>query len=189
MRFPVRTMTLSALFAVLTAVGAFIRIPFPPVPITLQTFFVFLSGALLGSRAGALAQVLYLGMGLIGLPIFSGGGGPQYILHPTFGYLLGFIAAAWVIGFISEKSNRPSFTLYLSACLLGTAVLYAAGAFVLYLNLNLLAGKEATLGQVIELGVLPFIAGDSLKMLGTAALASQVGARLRQAPKGPMTRK
>ena len=71
MRFPVRTMTLSALFAVLTAVGAFIRIPFPLVPITLQTFFVFLSGALLGSRAGALAQVLYLGMGLIGLPIFS----------------------------------------------------------------------------------------------------------------------
>ena len=75
MRFPVRIMTLSALFAVLTALGAFIRIPFPLVPITLQTFFVFLSGTLLGSRAGALAQVLYVGMGLIGLPVFTGGGG------------------------------------------------------------------------------------------------------------------
>ena len=181
MRFPVRTMTLSALFAVLTAVGAFIRIPFPPVPITLQTLFVFLSGTLLGSRAGALAQALYLGMGLVGLPVFSGGGGPQYILHPTFGYLLGFIAGAWVIGFISERSEKPSFLLYLAACLAGTVVIYAAGGFVLYLNLNYLAGKEATLGQVLEFGVIPFIAGDILKMAGTAAMASRVGARLRPA--------
>jgi biotin transport system substrate-specific component len=64
-------------------------------------------------------------------------------------------------------------------------VIYAAGAFVLYLNLNFLAGKEATLGQVLELGVIPFMAGDILKMLGTAALASRVGARLRQVTKGP----
>lgn len=82
MRFPVRIMTLSALFAVLTALGAFIRIPFPLVPITLQTFFVFLSGTLLGSRAGALAQVLYVGMGLIGLPVFTGGGGPSTFSIP-----------------------------------------------------------------------------------------------------------
>ncbi len=82
MRFPVRIMTLSALFAVLTALGAFIRIPFPLVPITLQTFFVFLSGTLLGSRAGALAQVLYVGMGLIGLPVFTGGGVPRTFSIP-----------------------------------------------------------------------------------------------------------
>ena len=180
MGFPVRTMTLSALFAVLTAVGAFIRIPFPPVPITLQTLFVFLSGTLLGSRAGALAQALYLGIGWWA-PVFSGGGGPQYILHPTFGYLLGFIAGAWVIGFISERSKNPSFLLYLAACLAGTVVIYAAGGFVLYLNLNYLAGKEATLGQVLEFGVIPFIAGDILKMASTAAMASRVGARLRPA--------
>ena len=189
MRFPVRTMILSALFAVLTAVGAFIRIPFPPVPFTLQTFFVFLSGTLLGSRTGALAQVLYVGMGLIGLPVFTGGGGPQYVLHPTFGYLLGFIAGAWTIGFISERSEKPSFALYLSACFIGTAVTYAVGALGLFVNLNYVASKEATLGQVLELGVIPFIAGDILKMLGTAALASRVGARLRQvATKGHVPR-
>ncbi len=180
MRFPVRIMTLSALFAVLTALGAFIRIPFPLVPITLQTFFVVLSGTLLGSRAGALAQVLYVGMGLIGLPVFTGGGGPQYILHPTFGYLLGFIAGAWTIGFISERSGEPSFALYLTACLIGTAVIYTVGAFVLYLNLNHVAGKETSIRQVLEFGVAPFIAGDIFKMLGTAALASRVGSRLRQ---------
>lgn len=179
MRFPARTMTLTALFAVLTAVGTFIRIPFPPVPITLQTLFVFLSGTLLGSRMGPLSQMLYVGMGLIGLPVFTGGGGPQYILHPTFGYLVGFVAGAWVIGFITERFEKPSFSVYLAACLCGTAVIYAAGTAGLYLNLNYVAGKEATLRQVIEFGVIPFIAGDVLKMLGTATLASRVGARLR----------
>ncbi|MDO9508296.1 MAG: biotin transporter BioY [Thermovirgaceae bacterium] len=180
MRFSARTMTLTALFAVLTAVGAFIRIPFPLVPMTLQTLFVFLSGALLGSRGGALSQVLYVGMGLIGLPVFTGGGGPQYILHPTFGYLLGFIAGAWVIGFISERFEKPPFLVYLAACFSGTLVIYAVGTAGLYLNLNFIAGKEATLRQVIDFGVIPFIAGDILKILGTAVLASRVGARLKR---------
>lgn len=180
MRLPARTMTLTALFAVLTAVGAFIRIPFPLVPMTLQTFFVFLSGSLLGSRAGALSQILYVGMGLIGIPVFTGGGGPQYILHPTFGYLLGFICGAWVIGFISENTAGPSFKIYLTSCLCGVLVIYAAGTAGLYVNLNFIAGKGTTLRQVIEFGVIPFIAGDILKILGTAVLASRVGPRLRK---------
>jgi biotin transport system substrate-specific component len=184
MRFPVKTMTLTALFAVLTAVGAFIRIPFPLVPITLQTFFVFLSGTLLGSRSGALAQLLYVGMGLIGLPLFTGGGGPQYVLHPTFGYLLGFIAGAWIIGFISESFEKPSFKVYLAACLAGTVVIYAVGVSVLYLNLNYVAGKVTSLRQVFEFGVIPFVLGDIIKMSGTAALASRVGPRLRQIQRG-----
>ncbi|HPD96884.1 MAG TPA: biotin transporter BioY [Synergistales bacterium] len=178
MRFPAKTMTLTALFAVLTAVGAFIRVPFPPVPITLQTLFVFLSGTLLGSRMGALSQILYVGMGLIGLPVFTGGGGPQYILHPTFGYLLGFIAGAWTIGFISERARKNSFTVFMIACLSGTAVIYSLGAAGLYINLNYVAGKATTLRQVLEFGVIPFVAGDILKMLGTAVLASRVKDRL-----------
>lgn len=184
MRFSARTMTLTALFAVLTAVGAFIRIPFPLVPMTLQTLFVFLSGAILGSKRGALSQVLYVGMGLIGLPVFTGGGGPQYILHPTFGYLLGFIAGAWVIGFITERLEKNSFPFYLAACLAGTAVIYTVGTAGLYLNLNHVAGKAVTLRQVIEFGAVPFIAGDILKMLGAAALASRVGARLKGMDRG-----
>jgi len=171
-------MTLTALFAVLTAVGAFIRVPFPPVPITLQTLFVFLSGTLLGSRMGALSQILYVGMGLIGLPVFTGGGGPQYILHPTFGYLLGFIAGAWTIGFISERARKNSFTVFMIACLSGTAVIYSLGAAGLYINLNYVAGKATTLRQVLKFGVIPFVAGDILKMLGTAVLASRVKDRL-----------
>lgn len=181
MRIPVRTMTLAALFAVLTAVGAFIRIPFPLVPMTLQTFFVFLSGALLGSRAGALSQALYVGIGLIGIPVFTGGGGPQYILHPTFGYLLGFIAGAWVIGFITERMAQPRFWSFVGACAAGVAVIYTIGTMGLYLNLNYVAGKAVSLKTVVEIGLLPFLAADGVKSLATAALASRVGERVRGA--------
>ena len=81
-----------ALFAALTAVGAFIRIPFGVISFTLQTFFVVLSGALLGKKYGTMAQALYVILGLIGIPIFTKGGGPQYVLEPSFGYLLGVLS-------------------------------------------------------------------------------------------------
>jgi len=77
-----------ALFAALTAVGAFIRVPLPIVPFTLQTFFVALSGALLGARRGMLAQLLYVAIGLLGVPIFTKGGGIGYVFQPSFGYLV-----------------------------------------------------------------------------------------------------
>jgi len=85
-------------FAALTAVGAFIRVPFLYVPLTLQTFFVLMAGNLLGSRFGAASQFVYLVIGLMGLPIFANGGGPGYILQPTFGYLLAYPLAAVIAG-------------------------------------------------------------------------------------------
>ncbi|RMF57786.1 MAG: hypothetical protein D6743_18490, partial [Calditrichaeota bacterium] len=94
---------LASLFAALTAVGAFIRIPFGIVHFTLQDFFVMLSGCVLGPAYGALSQLIYLAVGLVGVPIFSQGGGPGYVLQPTFGYLLGYPVAAWVIGLLVWK--------------------------------------------------------------------------------------
>ena len=87
----VRNLSLMALFAALTAVGAFITIPVPPVPFSLQIFFAILAGALLGSRQGAMSIVIYLLLGLCGLPVFTKGAGLSYLLQPTFGYLLGFV--------------------------------------------------------------------------------------------------
>ncbi|HCD71273.1 MAG TPA: BioY family transporter, partial [Thermovirga lienii] len=88
MRFTPKTMVLAAMFAVLTTVGAYIRVPMPVVPFTLQTAFVLLAGVLLGSRIGALSQVLYIIIGLLGLPVFAGGaGGLQTVFRPTFGFL------------------------------------------------------------------------------------------------------
>jgi len=90
------------LFTALTAVGAFIKIPIPHVPFTMQTVMVMFAGLILGGRRGALSQLLYLVLGLMGLPIFAQGGGPAYVLQPSFGFLLGFIPGAFVIGKILE---------------------------------------------------------------------------------------
>lgn len=100
----VRNLSLMALFAALTAVGAFITIPVPPVPFSLQIFFAILAGALLGSRQGAMSIVIYLLLGLCGLPVFTKGAGLSYLLQPTFGYLLGFVPAAMAV----RKNHRGS---------------------------------------------------------------------------------
>src|SRR5690554_3306355 len=98
-----RNMTLVSIFTALTAIRAFIRIPLPFVAITLQTIFVYMAGILLGKKLAALSQLLYVAIGLIGIPIFTEGAGPGYILQPSFGYLLAFIVAAYIIGLIMEN--------------------------------------------------------------------------------------
>ncbi|MFQ5769363.1 MAG: biotin transporter BioY, partial [bacterium] len=119
---------LSSLFAALTAAGAFIKIPLPYVPITLQTFFVLLAGLVLGPKFGALSQIIYLAVGLLGVPIFAHGGGPGYILQPTFGYLLGYPIAAFVIGLltkrkkISAKLNSRTFMQFCLSSFVGTII-------------------------------------------------------------------
>ena len=93
-------------FTLLTVLGAYIRLPLPftPVPITAQTFFVFLSGLCLGKRWASISQIAYLLLGVGGLSVFTGGGGFFYLVGPTGGYLFGFIVASWVIGrFIEMK--------------------------------------------------------------------------------------
>lgn len=90
-------------FAVLTGLSASLKIEIGPVPITMQTFAVLISGILLGSKKGMLSQLTYLSMGLSGLPWFSRGGGWQYILSPTFGYLIGFVLAAFFVGYLTER--------------------------------------------------------------------------------------
>lgn len=102
-RSKIKDLTLMALFAALTAVGAFITIPVPPVPFSLQIFFAILAGALLGSRRGAISVGVYVLLGLCGLPVFTKGAGLSYIFQPTFGYLAGFILGAWLCGGSARK--------------------------------------------------------------------------------------
>ncbi len=132
----VKKMTLCALFTALIAIGAFIQIPVPYMDyFTLQFLFVLLAGLLLGGRLGALSVCVYVLIGLVGIPIFAAGGGLSYVARPTFGYLIGFIAAAFVTGSLS-KTEKPSFIRDFLACLAGFAVTYAIGLLYKYLMLN-----------------------------------------------------
>jgi len=169
---------LVSLFAALTAVGAFIKIPLPYAPLTLQTLMVMFAGLVLGSRLGALSQILYLAIGLIGLPIFAQGGGPAYVLQPSFGFLIGFSLAAYVIGRATEGKQYLSLTRTVAALLLGQAAMYLVAIPYLYFVLNFVVHKKVSFSYTIKIGLLVFIPGDLLKTAIVASLGPPVRQRL-----------
>lgn len=175
-----RTLTRTALFAALTAAGAFIRIPLGYSSITLQFFFTAMAGCLLGPVWGPVSQAVYVALGLIGLPIFTQGGGLTYLLQPTCGFLIGLIPAAWVIALLT--AHRPPHPIRTAlACLAGLAVLYAVGLPYMAVILNQYMGKTMDLSAILWAGMLPFLPGDMLKIAVTAALAPLLQKRLSAA--------
>lgn len=172
-----KMLILTALFAALTAVGAFIRIPFLYSAITLQIFFTALAGVLLGARYGALSQLVYVALGLLGLPIFTAGGGIGYLFQPTCGFLLGLIPTAWVIGKLTEHSH--SLRRIMLAVLAGYAVLYLIGMPYMALILNVYMGKGLSLWALLMAGMIPFLPGDALKIIVVGVLTPQLLPHLR----------
>lgn len=169
---PARRVTAVLAFAVATAIGAHVSVPLPgtAVPVTLQTLFVILSGLLLGPWLGAAAQATYLAAGIAGAPVFAGGLGPLALLGPTGGYLLAFPAGAWIAGRLAG-APRPGILPVLQvggAAALGSVVILLCGAA----RLVPLAGSP---GRALLLGVVPFLAGDGLKL----CLALLAAGRLR----------
>lgn len=139
-------LVLCALFAALTAIGAFIQIPVPYLDyFTLQFLFVTLAGIMLGSKLGAISVAVYVAIGLIGVPVFAAGGGIAYVVRPSFGYLLGFIAAAFVTGLVCEKIHSKKYWHYLLAALAGFVVTYAIGLTYKVLMLNFYVGEDVSL--------------------------------------------
>ena len=167
-----RKLVYTALFAALTAAGAFLRIPLGVSSITLQFLFTAMAGVLLGAGGGALSQAVYVALGLLGLPIFTTGGGFGYVLQPTFGFLLGLIPAAWVIGRLA-RSTRSFWRIALAA-LAGLAVLYAVGLPYMAMILNGYMGKGMGLSAILWAGMLPILPGDALKILVTALLTPPI---------------
>ena len=174
MKLKTRDLVLTALFAALTAIGAFIRIPIPYVPITLQFVFCAFSGLLLGSKLGALSQAIYVGLGLAGLPIFTAGGGIGYIFNPTFGYLLGFILCAFVIGRVTEKINKLNIIKILAAVLFGLFFIYLIGVPYLYLIYNLYLGSPKAITWALYNGFLITIWKDVLLSIVISIIAARV---------------
>jgi biotin transport system substrate-specific component len=150
--------------AIAAAAQVRIPLPFTPVPVTGQTFAVLLIGALFGAKRGTATVMTYLTLGIMGLPVFAAAPpGPAALMSPTAGYLAGFVAAAWVMGTLSERGwdRRPWSTAL--AMTIASAVIFACG--VLWL------GRFVGWDNVLQQGLLPFIPGDLVKIaLATAML-------------------
>lgn len=129
----VKDMTYCALFTVLIAVGAFIKVPIPVCPFTLQFFFTTMAGIILGGKRGAISVTLYTVLGLFGLPIFAEGGGFWYILKPTFGYMIGFILGSYVTGKLVEKEGWSDARHAFVASFAGLLIVYAMGMIYYYI--------------------------------------------------------
>jgi biotin transport system substrate-specific component len=154
-----------ALFAGFTGVAAFVRIPLPGVPLTLQPAAVLLSGLLLGPFGGALSQATYIVIGLMGAPVFAQGGGPGYVLNPTFGYLFGFIGGAAAAGAAVGNWRQAGSVRLVLAMLLGLTVIYVCGVSYLFWNINVIQGKAWSFSKTAQVGFLAPLPGDLVKVL------------------------
>lgn len=171
-----RMLMLTALFAALTAIGGmFFKIPLGVTSMTLQFFFTAMAGVLLGPKWGALSQVVYVGLGLVGLPVFTLGGGLGYVFQPSFGFLLGLIPAAWVAGMLADGSSAWRTAL---ACIAADGVLYLVGLPYMYLILNVYLGKGMDVLAVAKVGMLIYLPGDALKIIVLTVLVPLLHRRL-----------
>ena len=161
-----RQITLCALFAALIAIGTYIKIPTPLLPLTFQTLFVVLSGLVLGRKYGALSVCVYVIAGVIGLPVFTGSA-----LNPTFGYIIGFIPGSWLAGYIAERF-KPCFKTWTFGAVAGIAVIYAFGIPYYYLMSKYYIGNELGAKTLLMYFVLMPIPGDVAKSI-LAGLAVQ----------------
>lgn len=176
MNLTIKNLSRISIFASLTAVGAFLSIPIGPVPITLQSMFVLLAGFVLGVKGAVLSQVVYLLIGLIGIPVFSNfSGGIQSVLMPSFGFLLGFLAVAFISGLAYKKANTlAGFMIY---GLFASIGLYIIGLSYMTFILNVVMKSGLSFSTILKLGLIAFIPGDILKLLA----ASFIGLRLKKA--------
>ena len=169
-----RMIVLSSLFAALTAVGAYISIPIGPVPIVMQNFFVLLAGLVLGPRWGTAAVGIYLLAGALGLPVFAGGsGGIGRFFGPTGGYLLAYLPAAFLTGWISQNKQRAALWDTV-AQILACVVIFGLGVPWLKISTGM------TWSKALAVGMLPFILGDVLKIAAAVAVAKAVRPLIRR---------
>ncbi|MFH1655753.1 MAG: biotin transporter BioY [Candidatus Omnitrophota bacterium] len=162
-------------FTILTALGAFVRIPIPysPVPITLQTFFVILAGLILGGSLGSASQIFYIVLGVSGLSIFTNAGfGFSYLLGPTGGYLFGFVLVAFLLGNISKKIGS-NFGLLLAIMSASMAILICGATWLMLLF-------KISPNKAFFLGILPFIPGDIIKSILAYSIYKKIKPRVKE---------
>ncbi len=178
MKLTAKDITFTALFAALIVVGAFIKIDIPlplyTMHFTLQWLFVLMAGFLLGAKIGALSVITYILIGLAGVPIFAAGGGIGYVLRPGFGFLLGFILAAFLIGYITEKTKATKFIQLLIPATVGLFAYYSVGAVYFYLIKNLYVGEAVPFSVVVVQYCLITVLPDFILCMIAASLSVQL---------------
>ena len=158
-----QNLVLCSLFVALIAAGAFIKIPVPVVPFTLQFLCSsIMAGLLLGGKLGAVSVGAYILIGLLGLPVFAEGGGPAYILKPSFGYIIGFAAASYVTGVIANRVPNPTYRRLLAANFIGLGIVYLFGMVYYYLMSNLYLGNPIGLWPLFLYCFILAVPGDIL---------------------------
>lgn len=165
---------LCSLFTALIAVGAFIKIPVPVVPFTLQFLFTTLAGLLLGSKKGAISVVAYMILGLAGLPIFSEGGGFWYVIKPSFGYIIGFCIGTYVTGLIAERMKEKTVPRYMLANFVGLLIVYAVGMIYYYIICNYVIDTPIALGPLFLYCFVLAVPGDICLCILAVALVKRV---------------
>ncbi len=179
-RMKTKDLVLCAMFVALIAVGAFIKIPVPVVPFTLQFLFTMLAGLLLGPVNGALAVVVYIVLGLAGLPIFTQGGGPGYIFQPSFGYIIGFAVATYVTGRIANEKSRPDYRCLLVANFIGLFIVYAFGMVYYYVISNFVLNTPIGLWPLFLYCFILAVPGDIVLCILAATLGKRMIPMIRE---------
>lgn len=175
-----KMLVLSAIFAALVAIGGFIKIPMPGVPFTLQFLFANLSALLLGKKYGAFSCLIFMVLGLIGLPIFTQGGGIGYVLQPSFGYILGFMVGAYFCGLIVEKTKVKSFKTYILASVVNMLIVHTIGMIYFAMIMGLYMGNPKSLGYILVYCGLVFIPGDLLSGILSSALCKRLSTGIKK---------
>lgn len=166
-----KDMCLYALFAVLIGVGAFIKLPISIVPVTLQTLFVILAALILKEKA-VYSVLLYIGIGLLGIPVFASGGGISYVLVPSFGYLIGFVVCAYFVGHFQYQNYIKTFIV----CLIGMLLIYLIGMLYFALLQYFYYGQSYSVMFLLTSLFLVYIPGDLLSVIAAIVIYERLQA-------------
>lgn len=172
-------LVLAGFFTALTAIGAFLKIPFPIVPITLQSFFAILAGTVLLPKYAALCQITYLILGLAGLPIFANGGGLGYVLQPTFGYLLSLPIAACFVSTVFNNINKKIASIFITI-FFGLLIILIFGSVWLFFVLRFTVGSQTSFLATFSAGAIVFLPGTLLKAVAITFVSHYLLKRRRQ---------
>ena len=174
-----RTITRVALFAAVMSISAFVRIPLGTVPLTLQSAAALITGYCLGPVHGAYALLLYTAVGLSGIPVFASGGGPAYVLSPTFGYIIGFTVCAFMTGLLARFNTRESNLLAYLIMIVSLTGIYLPGIAWLIIAMNWIADAPVATSTLIKVGLYIPLTGDLITTLPAALVAVKIRKKLR----------